>query len=136
MANAAELEIVKKIYAAINQNNIPAALECIDPQIERVEFEGHPMSGSYHGLAEFSAHLSQARATWGEGSCEPERIVSEGDKIIVHCHVRVRLKNKSEWIDGRVADVFVFRNSKIIQMRSFMTAEEAHAWIQSTSSIS
>ena len=55
------------------------------------------------------AQLSQGRSTWAEGGCEPEQFIVAGDKIVVLLHVRVRLKNKSEWIDARIADGFTFR---------------------------
>ncbi|MBS1968882.1 MAG: nuclear transport factor 2 family protein [Bdellovibrionales bacterium] len=128
MPNKNEIEVVKKFYAALNQNDVPAALECLDPQIERVEFEGTPSAGRFRGLSEMSAHISQGRSTWAEGSCNPERFISEGDKVVVLVHVHVRLKNKTEWIDGRVADAFTLKNGKIIEFRSFMKAEEAFKW--------
>ena len=37
-----------------------------------------PDGGTYRGLAEAEAHFSQARETWAEGSCEPERFVVAG----------------------------------------------------------
>ncbi len=123
-----ETEVVREIYAAINRNDIPAALNFFDPQIERIEPAGFPASGVYRGHAEVEAHWSQARGTWVEGSCEPERCVVAGDKVIALVHVRVRLKNKTEWIEGRVADVFTFRDGKVIQMRTFAERREAFAW--------
>lgn len=125
---AAETEVVKQVYAAINQNDIPAAIAYFDPQIVRVEPAGFPASGTYRGLAEVEAHWSKARATWAEGSCEPERFMAGGDKVIAFAHVRVRLKHQTEWIEGRVTDVFTFRNGKIIAMHTFLEAQEALVW--------
>lgn len=133
MGNTAELETVKKFYLALNQNDIPGILQFCDPQIERVEFEGNPSEGVFRGLSEFQAHLIKGRSTWDEGGCEPTRLVLEGDKVIVSVHVRVRLKNKTEWIDGQVTDVFAFRNGRITQMRSFLIAEEALIWARESS---
>ena len=123
-----ETEALREVYAAINRNDIPAALKFFDPQIERIEFEGFPSAGTYRGYAEVKAHLSQARETWAEGSCEPERFIVAGDKIIVFLYVQVRLKNKPEWSDGRLADVFTFRNGKVIQMRTFAEGQQALEW--------
>ena len=74
------------------------------------------------------AHLSQARGTWAEGSCEPERFLVAGDKIIVFVYVRVRLKHETEWREGRLADVYTFRNGKAIEMRSFADRRQALEW--------
>ena len=123
-----ETEILKELYAAINRNDIPAALEFLDPEILRVEPPGFPASGSYRGHAEVEAHWSQARKTWAEGSCEPENFAVSGDKVVAFLHVRVRLKNRADWIDARIADAFVFRNGKITEMRSFAEGEKALEW--------
>lgn len=123
-----ETEALKEVYAAINRNDIPAALTFFDPQIERIEPEGFPSAGTYRGHAEVKAHLSQGRGTWAEGSCEPEQFIAAGDKIVVFLYVRVRLKNRQEWIEGRFADGFIFRNGKVIQMRTFAEREQALEW--------
>lgn len=47
----------------------------------------------------------KGRGTWAEGACEPER-----------------------FIEGRMADGFIFRNGKVILMQTFWEREEALAW--------
>lgn len=123
-----ELEIVKEVYAAINRNDIAAALQLFDPQIVRVEPPGLPSSGTYRGLDEMKAHFLQARNTWAEGSCTPEKFLREGNKIVVFVHVLVRLKNKTEWIDGHASDAFAFKNGKIIEFRTFLDEKSALEW--------
>lgn len=123
----AETESLKGVYAALNRNDIPAVVEAFDPQIEWVEAE-HPGGGTYNGKETVKAHFSQARETWAEGSCEPERFIVVGDKIIVFVHVRVRLKHNMEWVEGRLADVYTFRNGKVIQARLFPDRQHALEW--------
>jgi uncharacterized protein len=74
------------------------------------------------------AHLSQSRGNWAEGSCEPERFIVAGDKIIVFVYVRVKLKHSPEWHEGRLADVYTFRDGKAIQMRAFADRQQALEW--------
>ena len=121
-------EAIRDAYAALNQNDISGFMQILDPDIERVEPEGFPMSGTYRGLEVVKAQFIQARSTWAEGSCEPERFLVDGDKVIVFVHVRVRLKDHTEWIDGLIADVFVWRNGKVIQFRTFADAQQALEW--------
>ncbi|WP_373999290.1 nuclear transport factor 2 family protein [Bdellovibrio bacteriovorus] len=123
-----EVETVRAFYEALNSNDISAAMKLFDPNIERVEFEDLPTGGTYRGLDEMKAHITSGRSTWAEGSCQPERYLVSGNKVVVFVHVRVRLKNKTEWIDGRVADVFVFRDDKIVKMRSYLKNEQALEW--------
>ena len=123
-----EIEAVKETYAAINRNDVPGALKALDPQIEWIEPPDFPTPGTYRGHAEVSAHISRGRGTWAEGACEPERFVVAGDKIVALLHVRVRLKDHTEWIDGRIADVHTFRNGKVVQIRTFGKRQDALEW--------
>jgi len=42
--------------------------------------------------------------------------------------VLVRLKDKTDWIDGHIVDVFTWRNDKAIQFRTFAEEKEALEW--------
>jgi ketosteroid isomerase-like protein len=125
---AAETEALREAYAALNRNDIPAMVKSFDPQIERIEPADFPQGGTYHGLEAVKAHISKGRGTWAEGSCEPERFIVSGNRIIVLIHVRVRLKNETEWREGRPADVYTFRNGKAIQFRTFADERQALEW--------
>ena len=80
---AAETEALRETYAAINRNDIPATVKAFDPQIEWIEPPEYPIGGTHQGHAAVMEHLSRARDTWAEGSCEPERFIVADDKIIV-----------------------------------------------------
>lgn len=125
---ANEIEVVRRLYAAINRNDVPAALELLDPEIVRVEPEGFPTAGTYRGLAAMKVHLGDGRSKWAEGECKPERLIASGDKVVALLHVLVRLKGKQDWIDGRMGDGFRFRGGKILEMRSFADPKAAMAW--------
>jgi uncharacterized protein len=126
---AAETEALRQAYAALNRNDIPAMVKAFDPQIEWTEPAEYSGGGTYHGLAAVEAHLAQARGSWAEGSCEPERFIVAGDKIIVFVDVRARLKHEAEWREGRLADVYTFRNGKAIAMRSLPDRRQALEWV-------
>ena len=128
LALFSEIAAVKETYAAINRNDIPAAVKAFDPQVERIEPPDFPSAGTYRGHADVMAHISKGRNTWAEGSCEVERFIVAGDKIVAFVHVRVRLKDHVEWVDGRFADVYTFRNGKVVQMRTFGERQEALNW--------
>jgi ketosteroid isomerase-like protein len=128
-SHATEAEALREAYAALNRNDIPAMVQAFDPQIEWTEPPEYPTGGTYHGLASVTAHLLQSRETWAEGSCEPERLIVASDKIIVFVHVRARLKHETEWREGRVADVYTFRNGKAVHMRHFPDRRQALEWV-------
>ena len=124
---AVETQALREAYAALNRNDIPAFVQLLDPQIEWIETD-LPQGGTYRGLSAVEAHLSHARATWAQGSCEPRRFIVAGDRIIVLLDVRVRLKHEADWREGHIADVFTFRCGKAIEKRSFADDRKAMEW--------
>jgi len=123
-----EIEVLKQFFAAINRNDMQGMTKYFDPQIVRIEPEGFPTAGTYRGIAEVQANVTKGRGTWAEGACEPEKFVTKGDKVVVYLHVRVRLKDSPDWLDGRFADGFVFRDGKITQYLSFGERLDALKW--------
>ena len=123
-----ETEALEEFFAAVNRNDMAAITKDFDREIVRVEPEGFPTAGTYRGIAEVREHVTKGRGTWAEGTCEPEKFLVNGDKVVVYLHARVRLKGSTEWVGGRFADGFVFRNGKIIQYLSFGERAEALEW--------
>jgi ketosteroid isomerase-like protein len=124
----AEAEAIREAYAALNRNDIPGFVQVFDPQIERIEPAEFPQGGTYHGLEAVTAHIAKGRGTWAEGSCEPQRFIVAGDRVIVFVHVHVRLKHETQWREGHLADVFTFRNGKAIAFRTFADERQALEW--------
>lgn len=123
-----QIEATEHFYAAINRNDLDAITRDFDPEIVRIEPEGFPTAGTYRGIAEVHAHVRKGRGTWAEGTCDPEKYLENGDKVVVYLHARVRLKDSTEWVGGRFADGFVFRNGKIVQYHSFGERSDALNW--------
>ena len=122
------IEALKHFFAAVNRNDMTAITTDFDPEIVRVEPEGFPTAGTYRGIAEVLAHVTKGRGTWAEGTCDPEKFLVSGDKVVVYLHARVRLKDSPEWVGGRFADGFVFREGRIIQYLSFGERAQALEW--------
>lgn len=123
-----QTEALKQFFAAINRNDMQAITKDFDPEIVRIEPEGFPTAGTYRGIAAVQEHVTKGRGSWAEGTCEPEKFLENGDKVVVYLHARVRLKGSTEWVGGRFADGFVFRNGKIIEYLSFGERAEALKW--------
>lgn len=117
-------EIIQKIYSALNRNDVSTYLSFFDSKVSRFETFG----GRFHGLEELKANFTQGRDNWAEGSCLPEEFSVHGNKVVVFVHVKVRLKDNREWIDGHVTDVFVFQGSKVVEFNSFADRDEASEW--------
>jgi hypothetical protein len=123
-----EIEALEQFFAAINRNDMQSITKDFDPQIVRIESEGFPTAGTYRGMEEVQEHIMKGRGTWAEGTCEPEEFFTNGDKVVVYLHARVRLRDSTDWVGGRFADGFVFRAGKIIQYLSFGERRDALKW--------
>ena len=123
-----ETDALERFFDAINRNDMQAITRDFDPEIVRIEPEGFPTAGTYRGIAEVQQHVAKGRGSWAEGTCDPEKYLQEGDKVVVYLHARVRLKGSTEWVGGRFADGFAFRDGKIIQYLSFGERAQALAW--------
>lgn len=73
-------------------------------------------------------HVTKGRGTWAEGTCEPQKFMVKGDKVVVYLQARVRLKDSTDWIDGRFADGFAFRSGKITHYLTFWERVDALKW--------
>lgn len=122
--------IVRSFYEGLNRNDISKVLSLCSQDIVREEWPGSPTASTHRGLQEFEDHLHKGRSTWVEGSCTPEELKSSKDKVLVYVHVHVRVKDKADWIDGYVADVFRIKNGKIAEFRSYMDKQQAIDWIE------
>lgn len=123
-----EVDALKQFFAAINRNDMQAMIRDFDPQIVRIEPEGFPTAGTYRGIAEVQEHVRTGRGTWAEGSCDPEAFFVNGDKVVVYLHAWVRLHGATEWMGGRFADGFAFRNGRITEYRTFGERAQALEW--------
>ena len=101
----------------------------MDPKIEWTEPVEFPGGGTYHGQAGVTAYLTQSRESAAEVHSEPEKFVCAGDRIVVFVHARFRPHNSDVWQDVRLADVFTFRNGKVVHMRAFADRQEALRWV-------
>ncbi len=125
MPMTAEIELLKDYFAAINRNDLHAISQYFDPEIVRIDPEGFPTAGTYRGIAQVHANVSKGRGTWAEGSCTPEQYLAKSDRVVVYLFAWVRLHDTTEWIGGRFADRFAFRNGKIIDYHSFGERDDA-----------
>lgn len=125
---SAETQVLEQFFAAINRNDMKAMVKAFDPQIVRTEPEGFPTAGTYRGITEVQEHIAKGRGSWAEGSCDPEKFLVNGDKVVVYLHAWVRLKESTSWSGGRFADGFRFRSGKIVEYLSFAERADALKW--------
>jgi ketosteroid isomerase-like protein len=123
-----DIKIIRQVYSGLNGNDIDAVMNLMDPDITRVEFEGFPTAGTYKGLTAMRQHLNTGRNTWAEGACVPVDFFTAANKIVVTVHIKVRLKNNTDWIDDWIADGFVIKDGLVAEFHSFPNKQKAFEW--------
>ena len=121
-------EALAQFFAAINRNDMDAITRDFDPGIVRVEPDGFSTAGTYRGIAEVQGCVTKGRGSWAEGTCDPEKFLEDGDKVVVFLHARVRMQGSTEWVGERFADGFVFRDGRIVEYRTFRERADALKW--------
>lgn len=119
---------LRAAYAAFNQEDFEAAVAVLDPKIEWSEPMEFPGGGTYHGREAVKRYLMQSRAGWAEGSSEPERFITAGNRIVVFVYARFRPRDSSGWQQVRLADVYSVRKGRIVQMKAFADRQQALSW--------
>ena len=119
---------IRAAYAAFNRADFDAAVAALDPKIEWSEPPEFPGGGTYHGREAVKRYLMQSRAGWAEGSSEPEQFIKAGDHIVVFVRARFRSRENNEWREVELADVYLVRKHKIVQMRAFADRQQAMSW--------
>jgi uncharacterized protein len=74
---------LRSAYAVFNRGDVDTAVEPFDAQIEWTEPAEFPGGGTYHGCEAVKRYLAQSRPSWEEGSSEPERFVTAGNRVVV-----------------------------------------------------
>lgn len=119
---------LRSAYAAFNRADFDAAVAVLDPKIEWNEPLEFPGGGTYHGRQAVKRYLTQSRAGWAEGSSEPEKFITAGDRIVVFVYARFRRRDSNEWQQVKLADVYSVRDGRIVEMKAFADRQQALSW--------
>lgn len=125
MDRHSEIELLHRYYEALNKKDFAALSQTFDPKIEWQEPSESPEDGRWHGREAVVKHFQEALGAWAEGTCVSEEFVVAEDRIVSLERVDVRLKEKEDWVRGRLAAVFAFRDGRIAQARIFWDRSDA-----------
>ena len=112
MSKDQNVETLNKGYAAFSSGDAEGALRDLDDNIEWVEPGSYTLSGTYHGKAEvgqFFAKIAEHSFT-----TTPTRFIADGDEVVVLTEITV------EGESSHGADVFTFRDGKVVKVESFL----------------
>jgi ketosteroid isomerase-like protein len=111
MSASQNVETTKKGYEAFAAGDVEAALSNFDDSIEWIMGGNSQISGTYRGKSEVLGMLAKL----GEQSLTttPSRFIADDNDVVVLTEVTVGGETSAE------ADVFSFRDGKIVQAQSY-----------------
>ena len=84
MASPSNSDILRGIYEAFAEGDVPAVLAALSPEVEWVEAEGFPYGGVYRGPgAVLHGVFMKLGSEWEGFSAVPEGYVADGDTVVV-----------------------------------------------------
>jgi ketosteroid isomerase-like protein len=119
------VEVVRRLYEALNRGDLEGAIEMTDPNIrydlsERVfnpaVYQGHD------GIRRFSAEVDEV---WDEFRVEPLDFIDVGDKIIVSHLVHARGKGSGVDVELPSTSVYTLREGKVLAIRMYREHDQA-----------
>lgn len=120
---------LRAAYGAFNRGDIDATVRSLDANVEWIEPAEFPEGGEYHGVQGAKRYLAQSRASAAQLISEPEQFIAAGDRILVFVHARRLPKDSDTWRERDLADVYTFRDGRVMSMRAFGNREDALRWV-------
>jgi len=109
------VELIKNLYQAFAQGDIPAVLQSFDENIEWTEAEGFPYGGTYRGGEAILQNVFMKLATeWTNFEAVPDELLDAGEKIVALGNYSGSFKATGKSMTAPFAHVWSIQNGKIV----------------------
>jgi uncharacterized protein len=114
------VEVVRKLFAALDGENYEDVLGLFDPEVEWL-----PAEGSYAGIEGVVQSFIDWMEPWDEHTVILEETTASGQKVLAVVHLTGRGSSSGMEIDQRFFQVYTLREGKIIRMDEFVDRDPA-----------
>ena len=125
MVSQHDAELLRRFYDAINEEDVEAAIDLCDRQVEVYLPPEVVAAVPPRGHRDVGAYLREFMDSWHEYRPEPEDFVEAGDQVVALVHLRARGKGSRFVIEEEIADVFKVDDGKICQLRLYVHRDQA-----------
>jgi ketosteroid isomerase-like protein len=115
------VEIVRRVFEALNREDLDALVEAYDPVVEIVTL----MLGTYHGSEGARQAIEEGRRNLRGWRLDPNELIDAGHSVIAIAHIRGAGQHSGIALGDLMALSFTIRNGLIIRQQSFRSKEEA-----------
>jgi uncharacterized protein len=124
--NEANVEVVRRSFAAIGSRDIDALVAMYTPDVEFQPLTGTRVeSGGYNGHAGVRAYFDEVGEVWDEMRPHADDVRTVGDRVVVLGGCLVRGRGSGAPSDAPMAWVITVRDGKVTSHRGYRTREEA-----------
>jgi ketosteroid isomerase-like protein len=121
----ANVDALKRGYAALNRGDLSVVRELLDPEIEWHEPAPSPDAGTHRGRDSFERFLRGWLESFEEFQVEPEQIIERGDRLIAVVHQSGKGRSSGLRVDARLAHVWTVEAGKAVRWEAVAEPEDA-----------
>ncbi len=118
------VEIVRRVYDALNRNDWDAAFRDAHPDIE-ITFQRGPLAGTNRGRETPEALLRDVRAAFEAWIIEPLEFLESGNQVVVIVKNRVQPKGSDAEFETRNGHLWTIHGGTILSLEGFPNADDA-----------
>ena len=118
------VEIVRRVYDALNRNDWDAAFQDAHPNIE-ITFKRGPLAGTHRGGENPQTVIRDLRAAFDAWIMEPSELLESGDQVVVIVKNHMRPKGSKVEFETRNGHLWTIRDGTILSLEGFPNADDA-----------
>jgi ketosteroid isomerase-like protein len=113
------VELVRSALEVGAARGFDAVSDLCDPNIECSPPANSPTAGTFRGLDEIRALISEWRDQFEDFGFDPERLVDAGDRVVVFGHQHGRGRASGVDISESQVHVYTLRDGRILRWQMF-----------------
>jgi pSer/pThr/pTyr-binding forkhead associated (FHA) protein/ketosteroid isomerase-like protein len=114
------IQLLERMYAALNRGNITVALDAIDPDVEwRITSDAGPAPATYHGQKAARRALDSMLDVWRDYSDTPLAFIDQGDYVVARIRSQRTGKSSGAEVSGEVAHLWEIRDGKVVRFVAY-----------------
>jgi ketosteroid isomerase-like protein len=121
----ADVETLRRGYAALNRGDLSVVVELLDPDIEWHEPAPSPEAGTHRGRDGFESFLRGWLESFEDFRVEPERVVERGDELVVVVRQSGTGRASGLSVETRLAHVWTVADGKAVRWEAVADPEAA-----------
>ena len=123
----ADVDTLKRAYAALNRGDLSVVVELLDPELEWHEPAPSPEAGVHRGRDSFVSFFRGWRESFDGFRVEPERIVTRGDELVVIVRQTGIGRSSGVPVETRLAHVWTVDEGKAVRWEAVADPDVALA---------